>query len=417
MPKPSNFKGFLPFIVFFSGVLYYCYAYLLRIYPSVISQPLVEHLSLDAGQYGLLTSFYYFAYAPMQVPVGMMVDKIGVRKSLLFACLVATLGSFVFASADYFSMVASGRFFVGIGCAFAYVSALKIATVWLPKRYLATAAGCTTSGGMIAAILTNIYFAKALETHGFAFTEFIPVVIGVVLLIVIFMFVVEPNESNEGEMLPPLSFDEFKTYLKQIIFSKQLWLIGLVGAFLYIPSSVFLDTWATPYLMNVYKLSLQQATFASSVMLAGWITSSLITGMLSDYMGNRKVPLIFASLLSLIMACVLLYGPKMEYRILLIVMYIFGFGCGPHPLCHILAKENFSSVVAGTAISFANFLIMLGGFVFQPVLGYVLNFVEPNGVVGLAYSDHAYEIAMSLMPITLFISILLVLMIRDTYNR
>ena len=247
MPKPSNF-GILPFIVFFSGVLYYCYAYLLRIYPSVISQPLVEHLSLDAGQYRY-NFLLLFAYAPMQVPVGMMVDKIGVRKSLLFACLVATLGSFVFASADYFSMVAGGRFFVGVGCAFAYVSALKIATVWLPKRYLATAAGCTTSGGMIAAILTNIYFAKALETHGFAFTEFIPVVIGVVLLIVIFIFVVE-NES-EGEVLPALSFDEFKAYLKQIILSKQLWLIGLVGAFLYLPSSVFLDTWATPYLMNV----------------------------------------------------------------------------------------------------------------------------------------------------------------------
>jgi sugar phosphate permease len=92
-------------------------------------------------------------------------------------------------------------------------------------------------------------------------------------------------------------------------------------------------------------------------------------------------------------------------------------GCGPHPLCFILAKENFPTQVAGTAISFANCLIMLGGFVFQPLLGYVLDFLQTEPVKGLAYSTEVYQKAMLIMPVTLLISIFLVWMIKDTYKR
>tara|TARA_Y200000002_G_scaffold361883_3_gene348414 strand:+ start:2836 stop:4104 length:1269 start_codon:yes stop_codon:yes gene_type:complete len=410
----------LPYFIFFCGILYYCFAYLLRIYPSVIHEPLVQELNLNAGQYGLLASFYYFAYAPMQIPVGVLVDKYGVRKSLLGACVFSIFGSWLFASSFEYSLVALGRFFVGFGCAFSYVSTLKIATIWLPKRVLATAAGCATSGGMIAAILTNYYFEKSLSYYGFSFTEFIPVWIGLLLFAVIYLFIIEPEQSSDTEgndHQAAVSFAELWVYLKQIMLSKQIWYIGLVGAFLYIPSSVFLDVWADPYLINVKKLTLFQATLAKNVMLSGWIISSLMTGVISDYFGNRRGPLIVASVISMLMACIILYGPHVQYSVLILMMFLFGVGCGPHPLCFILAKENFDTKVAGTAISFTNFLIMLGGFVFQPVLGYILNWIEPGHVGGLSYSAQSYQIAMSIMPVSLAISIVLVLLIKETYKQ
>jgi MFS family permease len=169
--------------------------------------------------------------------------------------------------------------------------------------------------------------------------------------------------------------------------------------------------------MHVKGLTLKQSTAAGSVMLSGWIFSSLFTGILSDYMGNRVKPLIWASVISLILSCVLLYGPEMSYSALLVIMFFFGMGCGPHPLCFILAKENFPIQVAGTAISFANCLIMLGGFVFQPLLGYILEFLQTEPVKGLAYSVDVYQKAMLIMPIALFISIFLVWMIKDTYKK
>jgi len=56
-----------------------------------------EYFHISAGGFGLLASFYYFAYAPMQLPVGVSVDRLGPRRSLIVACLISTLGVFVFA--------------------------------------------------------------------------------------------------------------------------------------------------------------------------------------------------------------------------------------------------------------------------------------------------------------------------------
>ncbi|MBM4211500.1 MAG: MFS transporter [Gammaproteobacteria bacterium] len=412
-------SGHLPLIIFACGVFYYCFAYILRVYTGVIYEPLVEELNLTASQFGVLTSLYYFSYSPMQVPAGVLVDRIGVRRSLLLACSIATIGSALFAFASSFSLVAIGRFMVGMGSAFAYVSSLKIATLWLPRKYIATAAGVTTASGMMAAIFTNIYFTRSLEQYGFAWTEAIPFLIGIFLFGLIALVVVDkaPDSGVEDDHKSAVSFTELWQYMRQIMLNRQILLIGLVGAFLYIPSSVFLDSWALPYLMHVKGLTLKDATNAGSIMLSGWILSSLLTGMLSDYMGNRVKPLIWASVISLVLSCVLLYGPVLPNSMLFLVMFLFGMGCGPHPLCFILAKENFPTQVAGTAISFANCLIMLGGFVFQPLLGYVLDFLQTEPVKGLAYSTEVYQKAMLIMPVTLLISIFLVWMIKDTYKR
>ena len=64
------------------GALYYAYEYLLRITPSVMEHALREHFSLSATGFGLLSAFYYYAYVPMQVPVGVLMDRFGPRRLL-----------------------------------------------------------------------------------------------------------------------------------------------------------------------------------------------------------------------------------------------------------------------------------------------------------------------------------------------
>lgn len=420
--QDKKLSTWLPYFVFACGISYYCFAYLLRVYPSVLYEPISIELGIAAQGLGVLLSFYYFAYAPMQIPVGVTVDKFGVRRSLLGACLISVTGAFLFASATGFTLAAVGRFAIGLGSAFAYVSALKIATLWLPSRYMATAAGCATSGGMIAAILTNIFFARSLDSMGYTFTEWLPVYIGIVLWILIYFFVRDKDKGGvHDEEAHAVSYAQMYHYLKKIAGSGQVWLIGLVGAFLYLPSSVFLDVWAIPYLRDVHNCTLQQATYATSLMLGGWICSSLLTGVISDWMGNRRQPLLAASAISFVVAMILLYVPGLSYSSILVLMFVFGLGCGPHPLCFILAKENFDVVVAGTAISFTNFLIMMGGSIFQPTVGVLLNWVEPNALTSesgrVIYSIASYKYALALMPASLIASMFILLKIKETYQK
>ena len=148
-------------------MLYYCFAYLLRVYPNIMKDQLFGHFGITSSGFGLLTAVYYFAYAPMQLPVGVSVDKIGPRRSLIGACLISTLGALIFSiTADYY-IALFGRFLIGLGAAFAYVTALKLATIWLPRKYFATATGAVTGFGMIAAMFTEVKFTQLVQNEGF----------------------------------------------------------------------------------------------------------------------------------------------------------------------------------------------------------------------------------------------------------
>ena len=103
----------------------------------------------------------------------------------------------------------------------------------------------------------------------------------------------------------------------------------------------------------------------------------------------------------------------------MVLMFFFGVGCGPHPLCFTLAKENFPIVIAGTAISFANFLIMMGGFVFQPIVGRILDYLRAGRMLDghPLYTPHDYQVALVVVPVALLLSLLLSFLIKDTYHR
>src|ERR1700722_13882195 len=101
---------FQPWFICTIGMLFYCYNYFLRVSPSVMQQDLMQGLHINAYQFGTLAAFYYYAYTPMQIPVGILYDRFGTRVVQFFACAIATLGVGLFISADSYFAAGAGRF-------------------------------------------------------------------------------------------------------------------------------------------------------------------------------------------------------------------------------------------------------------------------------------------------------------------
>ena len=79
------------------GAFFYCYEFVLRIIPGALQGELSEaYGNISAATFGQIAALYYFAYSPMQVPVGMLMDRFGPRRLLTFACVCCTIGSFMF---------------------------------------------------------------------------------------------------------------------------------------------------------------------------------------------------------------------------------------------------------------------------------------------------------------------------------
>lgn len=418
-----SFKSFYPWLIVTCGMLFYCYNYFLRVSPSVMQSELTHAFHITATQFGTLAGFYYWAYTPMQIPAGMIYDKFGVRFVLCMAVLVAAGGLSIFVASDHYLTAGAGRFMIGLGCAFAYIGTLKLASLWLPPNRFATVAGLATAVGMASGALAQNYLTKAVEVIGYQHALRSALIAGIILSVIIVLFVRnKPQQAvaHRNEMQGPMNTQQLLTALRHIFTNPQMWLIGIIGCLLYLPSSVFLDLWGIPYLKAVHNLTPEQAVTISSYTFYGWIISGPIIGAFSDRIRRRRMPLIVTGSLAAILLCAVFYTPGLSVMTLNITFFLVGFCCGAHPLCFALGKETNPIQFSGTSVAVTNMLIMAGGAIFQPVVGELLDW-HAGGIIGAdglpLYSPGDYTFALSIIPLGVALGIILSFFLKETYCK
>ncbi|MBV9575745.1 MAG: MFS transporter [Gammaproteobacteria bacterium] len=422
-PIPFSFvKSIYPWIIVCCGMLFYCYNYFLRVSPSVMQPELTQAFHITATQFGTLAAFYYYAYTPMQIPAGMIYDKFGVRFVLCIACLLAAIGLSVFITANNFFMAGFGRFLIGLGTAFAYIGTLKLASIWLPPNRFATVAGLTTAIGMTSGALAETYLTKIVENIGYKAALHTALLSGIVLSVIIILLVrnrpTRTQTTDANEMQTPINIKQLLNALRLIFKNPQMWLIGIIGCLLYLPSSVFLDLWGIPYLKTVYHLTPEQASLVSSYTFYGWIISGPIIGAYSDKIKRRRMPLTITGFFAAVLLCSVFYVPNIPVSSLYLIFFMIGFCCGAHPLCFALGKESNPVQISGTSVAVTNMLIMAGGAIFQPVVGKLLDLhttssLAANGLPIYTASD--YTFALSVIPLGVALGIFLSLFLKETY--
>lgn len=415
-------RSVYPWMIVCCGMLFYCFNYFLRVSPSVMQSNLTQAFHITATQFGTLAGFYYWAYTPMQVPAGMIYDKFGVRFVLCAACLISVVGLSIFIAADGYVTAGAGRLLIGLGCAFAYIGILKLASIWLPANRFATVAGLSTAIGMVSGALSQKYLTKVVEAIGYQDALRTALIAGIILSAVILLLVRNRPKvvSSEAEdlMHNPINISQLMSALRFISINRQMWLIGIIGCLLYLPSSVFLDLWGIPYLKAVYGLTQEQAVSISSNTFYGWIISGPIIGVISDKIKRRVMPLTFTGFFAALLLCIVFYVPSIPASWLSAVFFMIGFCCGAHPLCFALGKESNPIQISGTAVAVTNMLIMVGGAIFQPVVGKLLDY-HTAGIVGTdglpLYSASDYTFALSVVPIGVALGIFLSLFLKETH--
>lgn len=410
-----------PWVICIIGMLFYCFNYFLRSSSTALQADLTQTFHITATQFGTLIAFYYYAYTPMQLPAGMIYDKFGARFVLFFACLTAVMGLSIFVSADSYGLACAGRFLIGLGTAFAYIGVLKLASLWLPPTRFATVAGLTTALGMISGALSQKYLTKVVEAIGYKHALhgglFIGVLLSIAILLVVRSRPAKPvNVANHTPT--PMNFGQLFKAVRRIAVNPQMWLIGLIGCLLYLPSTVFLDVWSVPYFKTVYQLTANQAVNVSGIAFLGWIIGGPVIGAFSDKIKRRRMPLVITGAIAAVLLCIIFYVPGVTLNQLHIMFFIIGFCLGAHPLCFALGKENNPAPLSGTAVAVTNMLIMLGGLVFVPFVGLMLDLhtASPVGPKSLpVYSAGDFTFALSIIPLGVALAIFLSTFLKETY--
>lgn len=400
-------------LVWFIGALFYCYEFLLRILPGTLQSELsVAFGHISATTFGQLAALYYFAYSPMQLPVGMLIDRYGPRSLLTLACLCCTIGSYLFMMFSSLWVPGIGRFLVGFGSSFAFVGGLSIAQQWLPQRYFSLAVGLMTTLGMLGLMYGGVKITALAEVIALDKILMLTVIAGAILTVLVFFIMREPLGTKHTERL---ELPEFFRQVGRVLVSKDVWLIGIVAASLYTSLSVFGELWGKSYLEGAHGLTKLQAAKGIAAMFFGWAVGAPLAGFLSDKIMRRKCFLMGGAVGALLCICIILYMGNLSYLAILSLLFLYGVFSGTEILAFVMAKENSGTEVSGTVFAAINMIVTLGGVIFQPLVGFLLDYSNHSKITDtmITYSVADYQRALIILPLSLISIIFIGFFLKD----
>lgn len=247
------------------AVAFYFYELMLLVSPSVMLNDLAQAFETSAEQLGTLAAYYYYAYALMQIPVGLLMDRFGPRKLLTIAALLCAIGSMIFGLAPTLVIAKIGRFVMGMGGAFAVVGCLKLASLWFAVNRFALLTGIMVAVGMMGGVFGQAPIAKVVTLLGWRETVLISSVTGLILSLVIWFVVADrPFKQSEEDKpnLPPFS-EEIR-----------IWLV-----------------FASVVIAFCLPFALPDKSFLMLFFFGGWIIAQMFGHKLDNIASNVRIPL------------------------------------------------------------------------------------------------------------------------------
>ncbi len=369
---------------------------------------------------GNLSAVYFYAYASLQMPVGLAHDRWGPRRVLCVMSLVAGSGAIIFAIAPTVEIAYIGRALIGTGSAFALVGSMVLASRWLPQRNFAFLTGIALSVGLLGGAIGQSPLAYLVQLRGWREAMMIVAVGAIVLSALIWVFTRDHPESDPGKKtLERRDSVGALAALWRVAKTRQTFPVSMFACLVGAPALAFGALWGVPYTMQAFDVTRTQAAFSMSFVLFGWMIGGPFWGWISDRIRRRKRPIIIGALITTSSMAAALYSPNISLEFYRALLFINGFAAGTMAISYALIKEHNAGNGSGAAMGLVNMMAVAGGAVFQPIVGLLLDAQWQGTMIDGAriYSQETYANAFLLLPVLYFGSLIFGLFIRETYAR
>lgn len=388
------------YFLFVIGLFFYFYQYILRVFPGVIIDYLLEKFNVSAKEFSDLGSFYLYFYALLQIPIGILLDKYGIRKIFLLSILICILGTLIFTFADNFFILKIARIMQGIGSACTLTGTLKIVADYFPEGKRGFMIGVSLASGVLGAMACGAPLTWFIKIFGINGALCFIALFGALLFFVLLKF--DNTEEEEDSYI--VEFPEIKSNFINSLKNKKLIIYSIIAAGLYAPIAVFSDLWATGFLMLKYEMLRSVAAKTASIVYLGLFFGSVIIPSLLE----KFICVSLKFILFFLFLCFSLVIFHTDIRLLTSTLFLLGFFSGAEMLCFtggvIGANKNNSGIMVGVL----NTLNMLFGGVLQQIVGVIIG-VGSNTSLGtlLKYKYEDFAIAFSIILLVIFLCFLL----------
>ena len=418
--KREEAYGAQGWLVVMTAALFFFYEFIQLNLFNAIDIQLMHAFNLNAPQLGQLASMYFYANALFLFPAGILLDRFSTKKLLLMAVALCTVGTFAFAVANHYFLAAAGRFVVGIGASFCFLSCIRLATRWFPPSKMALVTGLVVTMAMLGGLVAQTPFAILSHMVGWRNAVLLDAALGILVALIIWLIVQDcpPHRqdtmSAQKNQLQTLGFWQS---IRLVLMNPNNWLGGIYTSLMNLPVFLLGALWGIHYLVEVHHITAVEASYATTLFFVGVIFGSPAFGWFSDRLGRRVLPMIIGALLSLGVMLFLMYAPNLSLPEIIGLFFLVGFVTSSQVLSYPAIAELNPMALTSTAISVDSVTIMVSGAIFQPFFGWVME--QHWGHQGLVagYSSHDFMNAMLIMPIAFVLSIFMAWMMQESFCK
>jgi sugar phosphate permease len=286
--------------------------------------------------------------------------------------------------------------------------------------------GMAAALGTIGAMIGDNLLGGLVINIGWRHTVDLTAYFGIILVFVLW-FGIRDKKSHQRRSGTIENFRKSMIDLSIIVRSKQIWINGLIGCLVYLPTTVFAELWGIPYLKHAYGFSQGSADFTNSLLFLGFTAGAPLMGYVSDKLKRRKLPMLFGAVGAGIIMLIILYAPGLQETYVSALMFLLGVLYSSQCIVFAIGRELSPSEAAGTAMAMTNMIVMLGAMFFQPLVGHLLDWSLathmsniplqniPVDALQQLYTARDYRYALSVIPIGIIIAIVLIFFLKETY--
>jgi sugar phosphate permease len=410
-------SGFFPWLIWGLAALFVVFNYVQQVVPNIIAVDLSHSFNVTESTLGNIAACYFYAYAILQIPVGLIVDRYGTRWPLVFAILAAGLGTLAFSQAQGSGSAQIARFVMGASAAFSFIGCLKVVQAWFPPSKFSTLAGMTNTAGMIGAAGGA---PVAVLVKAIGWRETVAWMGGAELVLAILVFaVVRDKSAAVNRPAPVIQSGGMSGLLK----NPQVWLNAIYATTISLVFVAFGGLWGTGYIQKVYDLDAVAAAGTGSLLFLGGIAGSLFFGWVSDYLGRRKPPMVLAGIGALASMACLLYITGIPLAGFKLGLFLVGIFSSANIISYAVARDLYPKL-AGFSIGFLSTCYFAGSAASQPLVGMLLEHGNSSsqkiaGLASLTAGDYRYALSplVGFMLVGLIASLLIKETLIDTARR
>nr|WP_223187171.1 MFS transporter [Streptomyces sp. CBMA29] len=250
-----------------------------------------DRFHIGASALSSFSILQVLVYAGMQIPVGLMVDRLGTKKVLLLGAVLFTLGQGAFALSHSYGMALGARAVLGCGDAMTFVSVLRLGSRWFPARRGPMIAQGAALFGVAGNLVSTVVLSRVLHSAGWTPTFLGTALVGALVLVLVALFLKDHPEGYEPAPVEHAGL----TYVRRQIaaaWSEPGTRLGMWTHFTtQFSGMVFLLLWGLPYLVEDQGLSRGTAGGLLTLVVVANMFFGMVFGQLISRHHGARMPL------------------------------------------------------------------------------------------------------------------------------